>query len=61
MAVTDPVKLIISNYKDDKTEWLEAENNPEDPRTGKRKVPFLRCFTLKEKTLKKKLQANISD
>ncbi|WMI68962.1 glutamine--tRNA ligase/YqeY domain fusion protein [Mangrovimonas sp. YM274] len=40
MAVLDPVKLVIDNYPEDKEEWLEAENNPEDPNAGFRKVPF---------------------
>ena len=40
MAVLDPVKLVITNYPDDKEEWLEAENNPEDESAGFRKVPF---------------------
>ncbi len=40
MAVLDPVKLVIYNYPEDKTEWLEAENNPEDESAGSRKVPF---------------------
>jgi glutaminyl-tRNA synthetase len=40
MAVLDPVKLIITNYEDGKTEELEIENNPEDENSGKRKVPF---------------------
>ena len=52
MAVTDPVKLIISNYKDDKTEWLEAENNPEDPRTGKRKIPFSKVLYIEREDFK---------
>jgi glutaminyl-tRNA synthetase len=42
MAVLDPVKLIIDNYPEDKEEWLDAENNPEDPDGGSRKVPFCR-------------------
>ena len=40
MAVLDPVKLVITNYPEDKEEWLEAENNPEDESAGSRKVPF---------------------
>jgi glutaminyl-tRNA synthetase len=40
MAVLDPVKLVITNYPDDKEEWLEAENNPEDESAGSREVPF---------------------
>ena len=40
MAVLDPVKVTITNYPEDQTEWLEAENNQEDPDAGSRKVPF---------------------
>ena len=40
MAVLDPIKLIITNYPDDKEEWLDAENNQEDESAGFRKVPF---------------------
>jgi len=42
MAVLDPVKLVITNFPDDKTEYLDAVNNPEDETAGKRKVPFSR-------------------
>jgi glutaminyl-tRNA synthetase len=40
MAVLDPVKVTITNYPEDQTEWLEAENNPEDIDAGSREVPF---------------------
>jgi len=40
MGVIDPVKLVITNYPQDKEEWLEAENNQEDESAGFRKVPF---------------------
>ena len=42
MAVLKPLKIIIENYPEDKTEDLEIENNPEDPEAGKRQVPFSR-------------------
>lgn len=42
MAVLNPVKLILTNYPEDQTEILEIENNPEDPQSGKREVPFSR-------------------
>ncbi len=42
MAVLNPLKLIITNYPEDKTEQLTAENNPEDPESGSRQVPFSR-------------------
>ena len=40
MVVLDPVKLIIDNYPEGKTELLEAENNQEDESAGNREVPF---------------------
>ncbi len=42
MAVLDPVRLVIDNYPEDRTEELELENNPENPEMGKRMVPFSR-------------------
>ena len=42
MAVLDPVKVIITNYPEDKVEELEAVNNPEDPDAGNRMIPFSR-------------------
>lgn len=42
MAVLKPLKVIIENYPEGKTEELEAVNNPEDESMGKRKVPFSR-------------------
>jgi glutaminyl-tRNA synthetase len=42
MAVLDPVKLIIDNYPEDKTEEFETENNPENEADGTRLVPFSR-------------------
>ncbi|MFH1836642.1 MAG: glutamine--tRNA ligase/YqeY domain fusion protein [Candidatus Omnitrophota bacterium] len=40
MAVLKPIKVIITNYPEDKEEELDAVNNPEDESMGKRKVPF---------------------
>jgi len=40
MAVLDPLKLTIANYPEDQVEWFDAENNPEDPSAGTRKIPF---------------------
>ncbi len=42
MAVLDPIRLVIEDYPEGKTEWLEGENNPEDESAGKRKIPFER-------------------
>ena len=40
MAVLDPVKLVITNYPEDKTEEFEVENHPNYPEMGTRKVTF---------------------
>ena len=42
MAVIDPVKVIITNYPENKEEILIAENNPEDENAGSREIPFSR-------------------
>jgi glutaminyl-tRNA synthetase len=42
MAVLNPVKVVITNLPEDHTEWLQAENNPEDESAGFREVPFSR-------------------
>ena len=42
MAVLDPVKLVITNYPEDKTEEFEVENNPNRPEDGTRTVSFSR-------------------
>ena len=41
-AVLNPVKLIITNYPENKVEYLETENNPEDPEAGTHQIPFTR-------------------
>ena len=40
MAVLRPLKLVIENWPEGRTETLEAVNNPEDPSAGTRKVTF---------------------
>jgi glutaminyl-tRNA synthetase len=42
MGVLDPVKVVITNYPEDREEVLIAENNPEDENSGTRLVPFSR-------------------
>ena len=42
MAVLDPVKVIIDNYPEGQTEYLEVVNNLENEALGTRKVPFTR-------------------
>lgn len=41
-AVLNPVKLIITNYPENKVEYLETDNNPEDPEAGTHQIPFTR-------------------
>ena len=40
MGVLRPLKLVIDNYPEGKTEMLEAVNNPENPADGTRQIPF---------------------
>jgi glutaminyl-tRNA synthetase len=42
MVVLRPLKIVISNYPENQVEELDAENNPEDPGMGTRKLPFAR-------------------
>ena len=42
MGVLEPLKVVLTNYPEDKTEMLEAVNNPEDPDAGLREIPFSR-------------------
>ena len=42
MAVLEPLKVVIENYPEGKTEIIEAENNPERPEDGTRQLPFSR-------------------
>lgn len=42
MAVLDPIKLVITNYPEDKTEEFEVENHPNHPEMGTRTVTFSR-------------------
>jgi glutaminyl-tRNA synthetase len=40
MAVLRPLKVVIENYPEGRSEELEAVNHPEDPATGTRRIPF---------------------
>jgi len=57
MAVLDPVKLVITNYPEDKVEWLDAENNQEDESAGFRKVPFSRELYIEKEDFKEEASA----
>ena len=42
MAILDPIKVVIDNYPEGQVEYLEVDNNLENPELGKRQVPFTR-------------------
>ncbi len=44
LGVLRPLRVVIDNYPADRTEELEAINNPEDPAAGTRKIPFGRVI-----------------
>jgi glutaminyl-tRNA synthetase len=41
-GILDPLKLVITNWPEDKVEMMEAVNNPEDENSGSRTMPFTR-------------------
>jgi len=42
LGVLKPLKVIITNYPEDQEEELEAQNHPQNPEMGTRKIPFCR-------------------
>jgi len=42
MAVLRPLKVVVDNYPEDKEEFVDVANNPENPDAGMRQVPFSR-------------------
>ncbi|MBR5679327.1 MAG: glutamine--tRNA ligase/YqeY domain fusion protein [Clostridia bacterium] len=42
IAVLNPIKVIVDNYPEDRTEYFPVPNNPNDPDAGTRDVPFTR-------------------
>ncbi|SHF71970.1 glutaminyl-tRNA synthetase [Salegentibacter echinorum] len=52
MGVLNPVKLVITNYDEDKEEFLETENNPEDETAGTRNIPFSRELYIEREDFK---------
>ena len=42
IAIESPIKVVITNYPEDKTEYFELPNNPQDPEAGTRALPFTR-------------------
>jgi len=48
MAVLRPLKVVVENYPEGKTEEFDAVNNPEDESAGTRKVPFSRVLYIEQ-------------
>lgn len=48
MAVLRPLKVVIENYPEDLVEELDAENNPENPAMGSRKIFFSRVLYIEQ-------------
>lgn len=42
LVVLRPLKVVLTNYPENEVEELDAINNPENPNTGTRKIPFSR-------------------
>ena len=42
IAVFNPIKVVITNYPEDKVEYFDMPNNPQKPECGTRKLPFTR-------------------
>ncbi len=42
MAVLNPLKVVIENWREGETDWLDAVNNPEDETAGSREIPMTR-------------------
>ena len=42
MAVLRPLKVVLTNFPEDETEWFEAPNHPQNPEMGTRKIPMTR-------------------
>jgi glutaminyl-tRNA synthetase len=58
MAVLNPVKLIITNYPENKEELLKAEINPEDENAGLREVPFSKELYIEREDFKEAASDN---
>jgi glutaminyl-tRNA synthetase len=52
MVVTDPLKVIITNYLEGQTEMLPAENNTEMENSGTREIPFSREIWIEQEDFK---------
>lgn len=52
MVVLDPLKITITNYPEGQTEYISSENNPEDPETDFREIPFSRELLIEREDFK---------
>ena len=57
MAVINPIKLVIENYPDHLVEEMDAVNNPENPDSGMRKVPFSKVLYIEQEDFMENPQA----
>lgn len=48
MAVLRPLRVVITNYPEEQVEWLDAENNADNPEMGSRKIPFSRVIYIEQ-------------
>lgn len=48
IAVCRPIKVVVTNFPADRTEWFDLPNNPQNPEAGTRKVPFTRELWIDE-------------
>jgi glutaminyl-tRNA synthetase len=46
IAVMKPIKLVVDNYPEDKVEYFEVSNNPQNPEAGTRKIPFTKNIVI---------------
>ncbi len=42
IAIRKPIKVVVTNYPEDKVEYFDLPNNPQDPEAGTRALPFTR-------------------
>jgi glutaminyl-tRNA synthetase len=48
MAVLQPLRIVLENYPENQTEWLEISNHPQRPEMGKRDVPFSKVILIEQ-------------
>ncbi|MCK4842761.1 MAG: glutamine--tRNA ligase/YqeY domain fusion protein [Methylococcales bacterium] len=48
MAVINPLRVVIENYPEEKTEILEVSNHPQKPELGQREIPFSKVILIEQ-------------